>query len=277
MSAAPVYVNRPTAPDASRFGLLSIATFPTDGGDRAVYNGIEYDLPPAPEATLDPAACIGTDDDPLDWDTAGSRGKPTGESDPIRAWAGFECAAVGLSEPDVADYVRAKLAAAEGPFLEKAIWDDTTPSIVAEATDLSSAGAVPLEVGIGRLEAWLYENYAGVGALHLPRHLGAVADEAGIIHQQGTRMTTKLGTPAAFGAYPNVNTDGDAETDAGVYWLAATGDVSIRRSDIRVTARVDHRRNNWHAIAERSYVLAFDETAAMLPVVVPALTGGGNG
>ncbi|QOC56022.1 hypothetical protein SEA_CLOWN_24 [Gordonia phage Clown] len=267
---APVYVNRPPAQDVSRFGLLSIASMPTDGGDRAVFNGIEYELPPTPEAVSDPAACIGVSDTPLDWDTAGMRGKPTGESDPIRAWAGFECATVGLTEQEVSDFARTKLAAAEGVFLEDQLWSHTSPALMSDDTVLiGQYGGLSLRAAIGYLERSLHKDYAGVGAIHIPRELAAYADELGIVHQSGSKLTTMLGTPISFGAYPNTDVDGVAAAD-GTFWIAASGDVSIRRSEVRVTARVDHRHNNWHGIAERTFVVAFDQVSYAIPVSLPS-------
>ncbi|QMU22071.1 hypothetical protein [Gordonia rubripertincta] len=261
----PVYVARQTPPEAPRFGLLSIASMPTDGGDRAVYSGIEYDLPPAPKATGSPTDCVDVPADPIDLD----RGHPTTTAMPLRAWAGFECSAVGLDAAEIDAYARAKLAAAESPFLEAELWSEADPSLMSPDTVVVEDTAVPLEVGIGLLEGWLRAEYGGVGALHIPRVLAAVADHKSVLHASGSKLTTLVGTPASLGNYPATGPDGDPAA-AGTYWIVASGDVVARRGEVKVHttqpgARLDWRRNNIQGIAERSYVISFDDvTSAVL-------------
>ncbi|QRI44983.1 hypothetical protein SEA_PHLOP_20 [Gordonia phage Phlop] len=262
----PVYVTRQTAPDAPRFGLLSVASMPTDGGDRAVYNGIEYDLPPEPKATGSPTDCVDTPADPIDLD----RGHPTTTAMPIRAWSGFECSTVGLDDAEIASYARAKLTAAESPYLEAELWSEADPSLMSADTVVIEDTAVPLEVGIGLLEGWLHTSYAGVGALHIPRALGALADHKSVLHASGSKLATLVGTPAALGNYPTTGPAGQAAA-AGTYWIVASGDVVARRGEIKVhttqpAARLDWRRNNIQGIAERSYVVSFDDVAAAVLV-----------
>lgn len=268
--APPVFVDRATTPAVPRFGLLSIAEMPDDGGDRAVYNGIEYQLPAVPQATAAATDCLPAPEDERELD----EGLPFGESEPIRAWAGWQCSPVGLSERDVAQHATQKLIAAEGPFLEKQVWSEATPSLMGEGTVLVQGTAVPLAVGVGLLEAWLYEHYAGVGALHVPRSLGAFADHKGILHASGSKIATLAGTPVALGAYPNLGPNPDPEEAglvapaAGSFWIVASGDVVVRRTPVQVqTARggtgyVNARTNTVQGIAERSWAVAFDQVSA---------------
>lgn len=274
--AAPVFVSRSTTPDVPRYGLLSVADMPA-GEDPHWVNGVEYDLPPVPQATADATDCL---PGPAEERELAS-GKPWGTSLPFRAWAGFQCSPVGLSEQDIADYALQKLAAAEGPFVESQVWSETTPAFMSADTESVQATAVPLEVGVGLLEEWLLTAYAGVGAIHIPRRLAAHADHKAILHASGAKMSTLLGTPVSLGNYPNVGppaTPPDEEDPwepeapaAGSFWIVATGDVSIRRTPATVltgrdTAWIDPRTNTVQGIAERQFVVTFDEIAGAVLV-----------
>lgn len=264
-----VETNRSLKPP--KFGLFSAATI-TEGDTHVFAGGVEYFLP------IDPTAVGNTAIECLDEGANLGRvilhGLPAGVGDPFEVYAGAACDPVGVTENELRTRAIDTLQAGESQNVERRIWADEAPAIMAGAdTEVVAATATSLALAIGRLESFLYTDYASQGVLHLPRFLGAYADSLDLVHEQGTALRTRLGTPVVFGDYPNTGPDGSAPT-AGSVWIAATGDVLIRRTSVdaltdKSTSWFDPTTNNATAVVVRDYLVTFDEVAAAALVDLP--------
>ncbi|MFT4297501.1 MAG: hypothetical protein QM582_19030, partial [Micropruina sp.] len=229
IATAPLLTDAP-AVTPSRHGLLSVAQIPGTP-DLHWVDGVEYPISPRPTAVTDTIDCAPTaladlvDDIP--WIT----------DSPLRVWTGVEVKQVGWDEGEVDQHARGMLTAGEGPALERALW----PRIVGGTTSLpAGTAATTIYTGIGELEAWLYEAYAGTGVLHVPRWAVPHLVKAQQVDETSGRLHTPLGTLIAAGAYSG-RSPADAAPAAGATWVAATPAVQLRRTPIRTQTSFNHR------------------------------------
>lgn len=248
---------------APRYGLMSAAQI-VEGETHFVAGGIEYFLP------IDPTDVGNTQVECLPDSSTFTprtipRGLPAGTGDPFEVYAGASCDAVGLTESELRQRAVDTLQVGEGQNVERRLWSETSPAIMSADTDTVVGTAAALPTAVGALERWLYDTYASVGVIHMPRELGAVADSLDLVRADGNVLRTRLGTPVVFGSYPNTGPAGTAPA-AGSVWIAATGDVVVRRTSLQVLtdnaqAWFDPILNNAQAIVVRDYLVTFDETA----------------
>lgn len=255
---------------APKYGLLSAATL-TEGEQRWLAGGVEYFLP------VDPTTVAGTDvecyAEGTDLGRTIPRGLPAGIGDPFEVYAGASCDLVGTSETELRQRAIDTLQAGEQQYVERHLWSDLSPAIMTADTDTVVGTAASLALAMGELESWLYTTYASAGVIHLPRRLGVLADSLDVVRADGNVLRTKLGTPVVFGDYPNTGPAGTAPA-AGSVWIAATGDVLVRRSSLDVLTDnaqswYDPTTNNATAIVVRDYLVTFDEVAGAALVDLP--------
>ena len=134
------------------------------------------------------------------------------------------------------------------------------------ATTNLGATAVPQLEGLGDLEDWLYQSYAGLGVLHVARGALPALMESRHLTESGGQITTAFGTKVSAGAYP-VSGPADVAPAAGAVWVAATAAVTYRRTEIRVrtdngNAYFDYSDNSVYGLADRIYVIGWEHTAA---------------
>lgn len=263
--AAPLLVPTP-APLAPRHGLLSVATLIDDPSGHWV-NGVEYDASARPKAVADPLEpCTAPDDAEVD------EGLPTVIDGAYRVWTGVECKLPGRTREEFEAYARAQLAAGESAAVERAVWDTGENPIIPAASLPAGDDPLSLAAGLGALEAWLYETYAGTGVLHIARRAVPLLASEKLIKVDGGVLRTVLGTPVAAGAYPG-GTVGPDDTDpvaAGQLWIAVTPAVSYRRSQIVYRATFDHRSNTETVIAERYMLPSWEALSAAALITVEA-------
>ncbi|MBF6298227.1 hypothetical protein IU459_11815 [Nocardia amamiensis] len=267
--APPLLVAAPTITPA-RFGLQSAADQQLIDPAQRIRNGVAWEPNPCGPAKLDPAEC---GDTPTDRDVPDGIGLDSAE--PIVVYNGFTCRAVGLTEQAMLDRATASLLT-EWVAVEQAVWASTGLRLMNDTTGEETAvlaeDPVPLVSGIGLLEGFLGANYGGIGVLHTPREVASHAAAAQQISTEPGRLVTVLGTRWAFGAgYPNTGPDG-APAAADTAWIVATGAVTYRRTEIThrpgsMREAFNYANNEIRAIAERTYVVAWDECVrAAVPV-----------
>lgn len=257
--APPIYVQAPIL-TPSRYGLLSAADMPITT-DPHLRNGVEFETNPCGPSKIDAADCAS----PHNRNNL-TDGIPLVEAGPIVVYDGFTCRPVGLDEPALLARARAALAAGESAAVEKTVWASAAPlRLMADGvTDELTTAAVPLVKGIGLLEEHLRSEYGGVGVIHAPVMVAPYAAEKQQIDSDNGRKTTVLGTRWSFGAYPNSGPDGTAAA-VDTAWLVATGAVSLRRTEVTARAVFNDKTNEVLALAERTYVVAWEcVTAAAL-------------
>lgn len=257
--AAPLLVPTP-ALTPPRFGLLSVAQIVSDA-DLHWQNGTEHVPNPVPSGVTSGVDCTPAPlvpaDDPM-----------TVVADlPLRVWADFTAKHPGLTASEIHERARLALSVSEGNSVEAAVWSTAASKIMSAGTATpAGTSAVSLLAGVAALERWLYDVYGGTGVLHVAREVVPYLASAQVISEKNGRLTTTLGTTVAAGAYPGTGPTGAAAA-AGASWIAATGAVTVRRSEVRVpgengAAYFDPRSNNVIGHAERIYVVGWENVQA---------------
>lgn len=240
-----VPTNGPTvsvaAPDVPtpRGGLLDVAPV-SDVTEHMAAGPVEYVGAPCGPAGLAPGMCCSavTTDDTKTFDFP-----PTWCGGPYAVYKAVGCDILGEPYDDLA---RAALTRGEGFAVEKAFREEHLTGAVVLADGVCAAE------GIGLLEQYAGENYAGRPVLHTNRFGATVLGAKQLIYPgMDSPLTTILGTPVAASAgMGDLGPDG---TDAapGEFWVYATGHVHLFRSPVVVSLGRDVETNQSIALAER--------------------------
>jgi hypothetical protein len=210
---------------------------------------------------------------------------------PFTPYVRFDCATVGNEEAVQA--ATDALNRTESWQIERAFWtgvvDGQTlvfPHLAANAEVVDPGGvilqstATPVVTGtasmdvttaLGLLEQALADCYGGQGVIHVPPKLLPSLDALDLVHVANARnvgtgrfngqLQTLNGNLVAVGSgYPGTSPSGAAPASDST-WIYATGAITMRRGDVKVTpfaSAVNRETNNIEMIAERTYVLAWD-------------------
>lgn len=198
------------------------------------------------------------------------------EFDPVTAYAGVTCSAIGLSFDEAQQRALDQLRMGEQRALEE--WfmvNGLCP--MAAGNDLTPvAGAVSVPQGVAILENWLGSTYGGQGLIHAGVGVGALLSRFHIVNfgtEAGSQCPTTLaGTGIVLGSgySANVGGAGCTQADAGEAWLYATGPVRVRRDERRLvlsdeSQSVTRSVNDRHVLAESTFVV---ETACCVAAAV---------
>lgn len=257
------------------YGLFSAITL-RPSGDRWE-NGVQWEggqcLPagglPAPDCE---APIV-----PLDVDLGDDPSVPAvSTASAFTVYGYFRGNPVGFS-PEAAQ-VRATdhLLAREEARAEQAFWtgDLGNEPTLRGAEELATGTAQDLEVGLGLLEQAVVDNYGSLGVIHMTRPAALMGLRKQVIESRNGRLFTALGTPVVAGAgYDGSSPDGD-DAAAGQAWSYVTPAVFGYRSEVFAATSVpgdllDRSTNTLYAVAERSYLLGYDNcgvSAALLKV-----------
>lgn len=149
----------------------------------------------------------------------------------------------------------AVLASGEQLAVEQALW-----ALLMAATDAgdTTAGSVP--EAVASAEQRIAQLYGGTPTLHMDRSVATMAQFAGgVLHTEGTRLKTFLGSNAVAGA----------GYDPGVQLPAviATGAVQLIRSEMfNLGEHIDQQTNEISAVVERTYTVGWDCAAVRVNI-----------
>lgn len=269
MPMAPPTVVDPIARTALPFGLLSVVT-PRPVGNSRWENGVEWE-----PLTCDPASGIGPVDCDPETETIGLPKKfpvPGGVDDavPFTIYGSHLCSPSGHTLEYAQQRATEHLLAREEARAEQAIWTGdlgNTPNFT-EGTD-SAGGALEPRLAIAEAEQYIATAYGSLGTIHMSRYLAAIllAEEA--LEVRGTRLYTRLGTPVVAGAgYPGTSPSG-----AAGWWIVAAPALMVYRSEVftptnRAGDLLDRAQNNMHGVAERVYLVGWDDCPPPLAIEV---------
>lgn len=244
------------------FGLFSVLGFRGDG-DRWE-NGVVFET-----LTCEPAGGIGAPDcDPalmvgLPKDLVGGDG-PLGEASPFHVYGHHTCSPIGNTFAGAQARADQHLQVREESRVEQALWTGDLGNV----PNLSGANGFPDPVSVGTFpvaEAWravaaleqaFAVAYGSQGMLHMSRRVATLLFDDGKLEKQGGRLFTPLGTPVAAG------------TGYGSDRIVATAQLFGYRSEVFPSSNrpgdlLDRNNNDLYAVAEREYLLAFDECAVL--------------
>lgn len=156
------------------------------------------------------------------------------------------------------------------------LFDDVGFQLQTAATTVSGSAVFDLVEGVGLLEAAMADCYDGVPVLHVPRALLPAFALNMLLIREGPAYRTPGGSRVVFGAgYRGTGPDGSAGPASD--WIYATGALMIYRSAATVMpdrSTLDRAENTVRAIAERTYVLAWDCCHYAVNISTGGVSGG---
>jgi hypothetical protein len=253
----PEVVNAPVS-RGLRYGLFTAANGPLTLPEHGSAGGVTYRPLSCGFARSYPVECP-ADVEPTDkvFDPA----DPYVTAEPFVAYATYQCGSAGTSPAEMEARVRQRLANGEQSVAEQALGD----ILAADAVPLTGPDPTSIVATVADLEQWLYSSagagYGQVGFLHAPFRYNAYASINGLLVKDGKLLRTNLGTVWIFGDY----------IDDGTIYIS--GNVNVWRSEQVVVPPVeqtfDRSGNQYMALAERDYAVAYDCVAAS-SVFIPA-------
>lgn len=250
------------APAEPRYGLFSAATIVEDMPAHA-HHGVQYTTACHPEVHTYPLTDCPPGAAPANPTKTGERTRATTVADPFAVYAAETCFPGGDDETAARTNLRRRILRGERHTVEAAVDSGRAgalPYLRHPDTPIITPGTgYDLQTAVGLLEQTLAEN-GRTGIIHIPRWLAAPADELGIVHRDGPRARTFLGTAVAFGSgYSGRPPEGTGD-DPAVVWLYATPHITIRRSVIVEPASwsegaFNPQTNTPFLLAERVYVV----------------------
>ncbi|WDZ84023.1 hypothetical protein [Micromonospora cathayae] len=268
-----VYVDAP-ATTPYRYGLFSAAAVVDPADQREFQAGVEWEplCVDAPAPTNIAAAS-----DPDRATMVLPDGVPSVKAGVIRLYAGLTGRSV--ARPDLLERARRALGAVEQQSLEHYVWtgEGDTEVYLADAGTEVLAGSdvtpVPLETGVGLLEARIGDRAGVLGVLWAPRWTGGWFAEKGQSRIEGPRLVGPLGNPIVFAQTTGVG-PGGAAPGAGEAWLYGTGPVMVRRSAVflpKLPEALDRKDNEVFAVAQRFYTVGWSCVVAAVKVKLPGV------
>lgn len=260
---APV-VEGPTR-TALPYGLFSVLTPRPETADGGKWqNGITWE-----SLTCAPASGIGEPECEPD-STIGlpknfAEGILVGEASPFTIYGTFKCSPGGRTIQEAQNLATRHLLTREEARVEQALATGdlgNTPNFT--EAEVIVEGAF-FDQGIGALEQFAAQEYGSQAVIHLPREAAQVAAYHGVTFNGGVARTA-LGTPVVFGSgYTGASPTGDrAPLGSGNVWGYVTPALVGYRSEIiyptnRLGDLLDRASNDLYSIAERTYVIGWDE------------------
>ncbi|MGI5151364.1 hypothetical protein ACQEVC_34210 [Plantactinospora sp. CA-294935] len=267
-----VYVSAPST-TPYRYGLFSAAAVVDPADQREFQAGVEWEpvCVDAPAATTSSAAS-----DPSRPTKSLSVGVSKVTASPVlRLYAGVEADLTGRD--DHLERARTALGLVEQQSLEHYAWTGSAgnrPRLADPATPIlagSDASPVSLATAVGLLEEHISDRSGVLGALWVPRKIGAHLAAADLTRLENPRMVAPLGNPYVFAHTNGAGPAGAAAS--GEAWLYGTGPVMVRRSQVtmpRLAEAHDRTTNDVFAIAERFYTIGWSCTVVAVKVQLPA-------
>lgn len=254
MTITPAPVVPAPEPIRRRYGLLTAASGPLDLPEHGEGGGVRFVPALCGESVAYGVACYEPGEAPAKPLNGDAAEVATGV---FVALATLNCGAVGYTTEEYRAKVRRKLESTEQASVETALWTgldfEGNDLGILNLDDEAEAITIGYDPGlitdvIGALERYAYTDnqYGGVAYIHAPVEVAAFAAEAGLIHPDGNRKVTPMGSVWAFGAYP-----------AGS--VIITGQTTVWRApEIQVYNSFENVSNEVLLVAERAYSVAFE-------------------
>lgn len=251
------------------FGLFSVVAVLEDSSVRWEGGGIQFDQLGCPPDIHQIGAfdCEGdTPGLPKTFDPSGGLGNGI----QFTVYGSYKCSPIGNPLAYGQEVATARLMTFEESRAEARLWNGSgdpldMPLAFTEATpvDLDTGD---LSVIIPAVETAIARGYGSLGVIHMSRANATRGIDASVLEVKGGRLQTVLGTPVIAGT--------GYEDDLIVGTPALTGYRSgIFTSSNRPGDLLDRANNDLYAVAERSYVLAYDDCGPWAFTVKPGTVG----
>lgn len=227
------------------FGLFSVVS-PTNPAGTAWQAGVKFRSVGCVDVAFTEDACISGNTVPpkvaLDCATGGDYSQYR----PFTVLAYFRKSG---ESTDVAEAeASAALEGGEEYAVETKLWAMMIAASAPTAPPANNKYTNPVAAMLADVEIELGKNYHGTGLIHMSRGVASALGD--VLVRVGDRLETMAGTPVIAGAGYN-----NAGNPATIY---GTGPVVVNRGSIEVVEAVDTARNDFYALAERTYVVGWD-------------------
>lgn len=188
---------------------------------------------------------------------------------PFSVYAEWLGSPISFSPADAQAKANERLAKWEQTRVEQAFWTGdlkNTPNLKGANGSVAPTVLTALKAtfggAMGALEDWLGSISQG-GVIHMTRGLAMIGLDDGVLEVKNGRLQTELGTQVVAGAgYPGTAPQGNGSV--ATTWAYATPAIIGYRSEAfgpsdRDGDLLTRSTNDLHAIAERTYLLAFDQ------------------
>lgn len=198
-----------------------------------------------------------------------------GEASAFTVYGHYHCSALGVPFDWAQKMANEHLKSREEARVEQAIWTGdlgNVPSLAKSSGIDTNSTAASIRRGIADVENRLGKLYGSQGVLHMTREVALLAIARSVLDVSHGRLVTELGTPVAAGAgYPGSGPNNTA-AGAGKSWVFGSGSLLGYRSDIETSSNrpgdlVDQQHNNIYAIAERSYLIGWENCGLVAALV----------
>lgn len=268
MALTPLPLVAPPARLPLPYGLFStLAWRPATGGDRWEVGGVRWE-----EFTCEPLGDVGSvvcdSDDipglPLELEKLGTE---VSEAKTFSVYGHYTCSPIGNSIDYANDQAVRQLELREEASVEQKIWSASTTGnapLLTGSPDIPDLGEFDLRHAVAELEQWIAETYGSQGVLHMSRKNVSLMFKEGRLEKRGGRLYTPLDTPVVAG------------TGYGSDMVAVTGQLIGYRSGIfpgdQGVNFLDRAKNNLTAVAQRTYLIGFDQECAQATATIAADT-----
>lgn len=257
---APLLIPTPPAPPRP-YGLFDVALGPMAfAEDPSIGGGIQY----VPDTCEDDVFLYAMNCPPVSGSKTFSPNESPVSGAPFGVFTSYTCGSIGYSFAEVEQKVRTRMALREQRAVERRVWQGSPqggfggiPGLFQSATTLTAAGCAT--EALASLEQALATNGVVGGVIHARPGVSALLAQGNMLDRgPGRQMTTRLGTPVAFGhGYDGSGPQGQAAT-ATTEYMYASGRVLIWASDVVVPPigqTMDRSLNQIYTVAERVFVV----------------------
>lgn len=247
------------------YGLFSILGF--RGGEERWENGVIFE-----SLSCDPAGGIGNPDCDPETPTPGLPKDldggvlADGEASPFVVYGHHTCSPLGGNFARAQDLANQHLQVREEARVEQALWTGDLGNV----PNLSGANGYAAPVNLGSLPLWravslleqeIAKRYGSLGTIHMSRENASRLMKEGDLVRQGGRLFTAMGTPIAAGT--GYTSERIVATPALFGYRGDVFTSSNRPGDL-----LDRATNDLYAIAERQYLIGFDECAVLEVTII---------
>lgn len=188
------------------------------------------------------------------------------EATPFGVYGEYVCKAPGHTIEHAQEFAAQRLLTFEQAEVERIFWtgEKGNPSLLGSTIETVTTGEVSAMCAMGALENFISSHYGVNGVIHASRGAALALMAADLVEAKGSMLQTKIGTPVIAGAgYPRTGPDGDIPNNHST-WVFASPMPIVYRSEIfapsaQATDLLDRGTNELYGIAERTYVIGFDD------------------
>lgn len=277
----PVLLMEPPPAPPRQYGLFDVALGPMPMPRvEAQGGGVMY----VPDTCEDDVFLYAINCPPVSGSKTFSLVEPAISGTPFGVVTSYVCSAQGFSFGEAEARVRTRMMLREQRAVERRVWQGTPlgglggmAGLFQSATTLSASGCVT--EAVEQLEQALADNGIVGGIIHARPGMSAHLSQAHLIERgPGRQITTKLGTPVAFGqGYNGTGPAGQAVT-TDVEYMYASGRVLIWGSELFIPPpeqTFDKPTNQMYLVGEKVYVVIVECGVWTTAVTRNCTTGSG--